>query len=60
MLVNIRLQKKRLNVTKILTNNYITELIAGEFNPYCHFHPSLIIAGKAGAYQNGAPYRTIL
>jgi hypothetical protein len=22
-----------------------------------HFHPSLIFAGKAGAYQSGAPYK---
>jgi hypothetical protein len=59
-LVNIRLQRKRVKVTKILTNDYITELKAGEFILYCHFHPSLIFAGKAGAYQSGATYRALL
>jgi hypothetical protein len=42
LLVNIRVQRKRVYVTKTLTNNYSTELKAGEFIPYCHFHPSLV------------------
>ncbi len=42
LLVNIRLGKKRLNLTKTLTNNYSMELKAREFIPYCHFHPSLV------------------
>jgi hypothetical protein len=29
-------------VTKTLTNNYNTELKAGEFISDCHFHPSLV------------------
>jgi hypothetical protein len=36
------------------------ELKAKEFIPYSHFHLSLIFAGKAGAYQNEAPYMTLL
>jgi hypothetical protein len=30
------------------------------FANVCHFHPSLVFAGKAGACQRGAPYRTKL
>jgi hypothetical protein len=42
LLVNIRLRRKRLNVTKTLTNNYITELRPKEFIPYCYSHPILV------------------